>query len=168
LLNADLPTFNGVLCAKKWTAADYDITVNNPIKSGLCGFKHKCSFNKLQSFHDVGQLKVGARAAHEALLYLDLKGDITSVSNKEIMASLTPVKRVNASKYRLVSVIGKNNKKNYLLFDPVMRRAVDVIIAYRTVGGISISNRMVFAIPNTTNSFLRHSLPMKKLAMLIQ
>jgi hypothetical protein len=95
---ADLPTVNGVLSAKKWTAAEYDSIVNDPNKSGHCGLKQKCSFNELQSFHAVGQLpfdplhdfleKVGACDAHAALLTLEREGDISIVKYNELLGSV--------------------------------------------------------------------------------
>jgi hypothetical protein len=89
-------------------------------------------------------------------------------SNMELMKSLTEEEQKCAKRYWLVSVIGENNQNNFILFDPMMKSAIQLIINNRAVGQISSQNPCVFAVGGTKASFIRHSIPMKRFAEELQ
>jgi hypothetical protein len=78
-------------------------------------------------------------------------------SSEEMHAKLTPAEKKLAQSSCLISVIGKNNRNVYILLDPAMKAAFDLIMEHRNVGRILPENEFIFAKSCTKDGFIRHS-----------
>jgi len=79
------------------------------------------------------------------------------LKSEEMFAKLTPEEKKLAESTCLITVIGKNNRNVYVLLDPTMKAAFDLIVKHREVFGILPENEFVFARPCTKDGFMRHS-----------
>jgi hypothetical protein len=82
--------------------------------------------------------------------------------SEEMYAKLTPAEKKLAQSSCLISVIGKNNRNVYVLLDPTMKAAFDLIMEHRNVGGILPENEFIFAKSCTKDGFIRHSALLKE------
>jgi hypothetical protein len=78
-------------------------------------------------------------------------------TNCEIFKSLTPEEQEAAKSHHLIVVNGKNNQDNNCILDPLMQEGLDLIVEFREVGKFHADNKFIFAIQNSSNSFLNHS-----------
>jgi hypothetical protein len=78
-------------------------------------------------------------------------------TNDEIFRSLTPEEQEAAKNHHLLVVNGKNNQDNNCILDPLMQEGLDLLVEFREVGKFHAENKFIFAIQNSTNSFLSHS-----------
>jgi len=98
------------------------------------------------------------------MLVEDFKRAMTSdiSQNDEFTLTLNDEQKENARRYKLVTVVGKNNKDNFCLLNEQVVEALNLIIEDRvTVGQMLPENQFVFGLPGTRDSFIRHYKAMK-------